>query len=74
MWFCLVGALLCSYPGGLYIPGPLSYAPSSRSSFGFYYASYYGVPILGGNPLGLTFLLERETSGAPIAQHRGFTW
>ena len=74
MWFCIMGALLCSDPGGLYIPGPLSYAPSSRSSFGWNYAAYYGIPVLSGNPLGLNFLFEPEVSGAPLTHMRGLTW
>ena len=66
MWFCIMGALLCSSPlspAAFQVPGPLSYAPQvSTYNYAWNYAAYWGVPILGG-PTSFAFL-----------QERGFTW
>ena len=65
MWFCIMGALLCSSPlstAAFQVPGPLSYAPQvSTYNYAWNYAAYWGVPILAPNSF--AFL-----------QERGFTW
>lgn len=72
MWFCIMGALLCSSPltpAAFSVPGPLSYAPQvSTYNYAWNYAAYWGVPILGAGWGAQTF-----TFGAPLEQ-RGFTW